>query len=221
MNKKVNIIHKMILFLVLYWFKIQASKAAKIVLAPHFNSNEVGNILYGYWQRYIQLKPEVPKMPTFGGSLMLHLSAMSTGFYQELRAKGKDEETTTQLFYAIGWKVYQKMGRLSWWLAGIGNRTGYERLLKATKLFRTFPFNSPSYQWRDVTTEKNVVGFDCLKCPVAEYFETKGLSKFCTQTWCKLDYPLAELWNARLERSGSIAGGSKTCDFRWEIKLNK
>lgn len=201
--------------LIIYWFKIQAAKAAKNVLAPHFNNNEEQDILHGYWQRYLQLKSEVPKMPTMGGSLMLHLSAMSTGFYQELTTRGKDEETTTQLFYDIAWKIYQKMGRFSWGLAGFGNRNGYDRLLKATKLFRAFPFNSPSYQWKDVKAEKDVVGFDCLKCPVAEYFETKGLSKFCVATWCALDYPLAEMWNAKLERTGSIAGGEEKCDFRW------
>lgn len=207
--------------LILYGFKIQAAKAAKNVLASHFNNNEVQDILQGYWQRYLLLKPEVPKMPTMGGSLMLHLSAMSTGFYHELTARGKDEETTTQLFYDVAWKVYQKMGKFSWWLAGRGNKTSYNKLLKATKLFRAFPFNSPSYQWKDVNTDKNVVGFDCLKCPVAEYFETKGLSKFCAATWCALDYPLAEMWNAKLERTGSIAGGAKVCDFRWYVKPTK
>jgi hypothetical protein len=204
--------------LIIYWFKIQAAKAAKKVLAPHFNSKEVRDILYGYWQRYVKLKPEVPSMPTTGGSLMVHLSAMSTAFYQELTARGKSEETTTQLFYDIAWKVYQKMGRFSWWMAGWNSRNSYNRLLKATKLFRAFPFNSPSYQWNDVQTENNVVGFDCLKCPVAEYFQTKGLSKFCAKTWCALDYPLAEMWDAKLERNGSIAGGAKVCDFRWNVK---
>jgi ubiquinone biosynthesis protein len=204
--------------LILYWFKIQAAKAAKNALAPHFNSNEVHDILQGYWKRYLLLKLEVQAMPTFGGSLMIHLSAMSTGFYQELTARGKSEEITTQLFYDIAWEVYQKMGRFSWWLAGWGNQGGYARLLKATRLFRAFPFNSPSYQWKDVQAGNNVVGFDCLKCPVAEYFQTKGLSEFCTKTWCALDYPLAEMWDSKLERSGSIAGGTKVCDFRWKVK---
>lgn len=206
--------------LILYWFKIQAAKVSKDILVSHFKSNEVEEILHGYWQRYLRLKHDVPAMPTLGGSLMLHLSAMSTGFYQELTAKGKNEEWTIQIFYDIAWRIYRKMGRFSWWLAGIGNRNPYSRLLKATKLFRAFPFNSPSYQWKDVRTEKKVVGFDCLKCPVAEYFQTKGLSEFCTKTWCALDYPLAEMWDSELERTGSIAGGAKVCDFRWTANPN-
>lgn len=205
----------------LYWFKIQANKAAKRVLAPHFKRDEVLDILRSYWHRYSMLKPEISAMPTLGSALMVHLSAMSTGFYQELRARGESEESTTQLFYDIAWKVYQKMSRFSWWLAGWGSRYGYSRLLKATRLFRAFPFNSPSYQWKDVKEAKNVVGFDCLKCPVAEYFQTKGLSKFCAKTWCALDFPLAEMWDAKLERTNSIAGGADKCDFRWIVNTSE
>ena len=207
--------------LMLYWFKKQAAKEAKHVLAPYFKSVEVHDILKAYSRRYLALKPELPAMPTMGASLMIHLSAMSTGFYQELRARGKREETATQLFYDIAWKIYQKMGRFSWWLAGWSNRSAHGRLLKATKLFRSFPFNGPAYLWKDSTTAKNVVGFDCLKCPVAEYFHKQGLSQFCVNTWCALDIPLASMWGARLERTGSIAGGANKCDFRWIVKPTK
>ena len=36
-----------------------------------------------------------------------------------------------------------------------------------------------------------------------------------------MDYPLAELWHAKLERTGSIAGGADKCDFRWTGKIEK
>lgn len=203
--------------LILYWFKMQAAKTAKVTLQSHFEYNEIQHILDGYWQRYLELKTEIPETATLGGSVVVHLSAMSTAFYHELTARGQNEETTTQLFYDIAWKVYQKMGKFSWWLAGIGNKNGYERLLKATKLFRAFPFNSPSYQWKDVHGNSNVVEFDCVRCPVAEYFQSKNLSDFCVKTWCALDYPLAEMWHARLVRTGCIASGAKKCDFKWVV----
>nr|WKN38631.1 L-2-amino-thiazoline-4-carboxylic acid hydrolase [Tunicatimonas sp. TK19036] len=201
--------------IIVNWFRIQTDNAAKIILAPHFNSNEVHDILRGYWRRYLKLKPEVPAMPTLGGAIMVHLAVMSTGFFQELIAKGKSEEIVTEIFYDIAWKVYRIMGRFSWCLAGWSSQNSYSRLEKATKLFRAFPFNSPSYQWNDVQAGDHVVRFDCLKCPVASYFQTKGLSTFCVNTWCALDYPLAEMWDAKLQRSGSIAGGATKCDFRW------
>ena len=205
--------------LFLYGFKIQAARAAKKVLSQHYKSEEVKKILHGYWQKYLQLRLKVLDQPTLGGTLMVHLAAMSTAFYQELTLRGQKKEAATQLFYDIAWKVYVKMGKFSWWLAGRGNR--YQHLLKATKLFRRFPFNSPSYVWQDVETTSNVVSFNCLKCPVAEYFQSKGLSEFCVATWCALDYPLAEMWDAKLKRTGSIAGGAEICDFRWILKEDK
>lgn len=205
--------------LFLYGFKIQAEIAAKKVLSQHYKTEEVKEILYDYWQRYLKLKPEISTQPTLGGTLMVHLAAMSTAFYMELTSKGQTKEAATKLFYNIAWKVYVKMGKLSWWLSGRGSR--YQHLLKATKLFRRFPFNSPSYGWQDVETTSNVVCFNCVKCPVAEYFQSKGLSEFCVASWCALDYPLADMWNAKLERTGSIAGGAEICDFRWILKEDK
>jgi hypothetical protein len=204
--------------LILYGFKIQAATAAKKVLIDHYKSEEVKEILHKYWQRYLQVKPEVVTQPTLGGTLMVHLAAMSTSFYYELISRGQKKEAATQLFYDIAWKVYVKMGKFSWWLAGRGNR--YQHLLNATKLFRKFPFNT-SYAWQDVETTGSAVSFNCLKYPVAEYFQSKGLSEFCMATWCALDYPLSEMWGARLERTGSIAGGAAICDFRWILKEDK
>ncbi len=203
--------------ILLYWFRVQAAKSVRRILIPLYDPDTIKQILSGYWHMYQTLKPDIPAMPTLGGYVTVHLAAMSTAFYQELTARGQSEKAATQLFYEIAWKVYIKMGKLSWWLAGRGHRTVYSRLLKTTQLFRAFPFNSPSYEWKDVKTASNIVGFDCLRCPVAEYFKSNGLSEFCTKTWCTLDYPLAELWHAKLERTGSIAGGADKCDFRWVV----
>jgi ubiquinone biosynthesis protein len=205
--------------LILIWFKRQAAKAARTVLSQDFKRAGIEDILDCYWKKYLQLGPDVPRLPTLGGNLTVHLAAMSTAFYQELTLRGISPEKTTDQYYEIAWKIYQKMGKFSWWLASWGNHSGHDRLLKATRQFRAFPFNSPSYLWKDVAVENNVVGFNCIKCPVAEYFQTKGLSDFCVKTWCALDYPLAEMWNAKLERTGSIAGGAQVCDFRWKVKL--
>jgi len=210
---------KIIKKLILYGFRIQAAKAAGPFLVNHYNKKEIQEIFDCYWEKYLQLKIEIAPQPTLGGTLMVHLAAMSTAFYQELTLRGQTEETATQMFHDIAWKVYVKMGKLSWWLAGRGNR--YQHLLKATKLFRKFPFNNPSYVWQDVKTTNNVVRFNCLKCPVAEYFKSKGLSEFCVATWCALDYPLAKMWDAKLERTGSIAGGAAKCDFQWILNVDK
>ncbi len=64
----------------LYWFKVQASKFMRKELIPLYDTDTIKQILSGYWQRYQRLKPEVPAKPTLGGSVMVHLAAMSGAF---------------------------------------------------------------------------------------------------------------------------------------------
>ncbi len=107
------------------------------------------------------------------------------------------------------------MGDLPWFAGGAFTRDGYQRLKLATDAFRTFPFGSPAYLWQDVEAGEGVVGFDCLRCPVAEYMASHNRSELCVQTFCNLDFPLAQQWGATLERTGTIASGAPRCDFRW------
>ena len=79
------------------------------------------------------------------------------------------------------------------------------RLERATRLFRRFPFRAPSYDIVDVPRGDDVVAFDVRRCPVAEYFQSQGLSQVCVDAWCNLDVPLARKWGARLERTGTLA----------------
>lgn len=211
----------MLLKLIIYWFKFQANKAAFRVLKDDFSKKEIREILNRYSKGYLVLKNDLEYQPTLGGRVMVHLAAMSTAFYNEFSSRGKNHAETTNSFYEIAWIVYQKLGKFSWRMAGFGSKRGAERLKKATVLFRAFPFNAPSYKWQDVKDIEGVVAFDCLKRPVAEYFKSKGLSKFCSETWCALDFQLAEQWNSELIRTNSIAGGAQKCDFRWIPKSNK
>jgi ubiquinone biosynthesis protein len=59
------------------------------------------------------------------------------------------------------------------------------------------------------------VAFDVRRCPVAEHFRAEGLSQLCVESWCNLDYAVAEKWGARLERTTTLAEGAERCDFRW------
>jgi len=206
----------MVQLIFIYWFKRQASKSAKIILSPHFSRKEIEDILSKYWDRYLSLKKDVLYQPTLGGRTMVHLAAMSTAFYNELEYRGFDEKTITDWFYQIAWKVYVKMGKMSWSIAGLFGKR--KKLKKSISLFRKFPFNNPSYKWIDHINNEKEISFDCVKCPVAEYFGRHELSNFCSNTWCAFDFPLAELWGAKLERKGSIAGGATKCDFKWIAK---
>jgi L-2-amino-thiazoline-4-carboxylic acid hydrolase len=169
------------------------------------------------WDKYDELAPSIPKQKNFGAALIVRGAALTIAFYNALIARGFEPPTAQTLVAAATWKIYRVMGRIPWLAARVATRDPHRRLLLATGMFRRFPFGSPSYLWKDVDGDPGVVGFDCLRCPVAEYFKSRDEAALCVATFCQLDFPLATRWGAELVRSGSIAGGSERCDFRWRV----
>lgn len=174
-------------------------------------------ILDETWDGYEDLVPTIPKQKNFGAALIVRGAALTIAFYQVLIAHGFERTTAQSLVSAATWKIYRVMGRIPWLAARVMTGDPHRRLLLATRMFRRFPFGSPSYLWKDVDGDPGVVGFDCLRCPVAEYFNSQNQAGLCVAMFCELDFPLATQWGAGFARSGSIAGGSARCDFRWRV----
>jgi ubiquinone biosynthesis protein len=195
--------------------------SARKVLLHVYPHHEVDDILDATWARYADLAPALPSQETVGARFMVHLSAVTIALYQALLAAGQSKEGATSLIYEMAWSVYTKMGEVPWTIAGFLSQDAYEKVRFATTAFRQFPFSAPSYKWQDVDAAPEVVAFNCLTCPVAEYFRSHHLSELCVDTWCKLDYPLARQWGAELQRTGTIAGGASVCDFRWQVAVQK
>lgn len=195
--------------------------SARKVLIHIYSDHEVDDLLESTWARYADLAPSVPSQETLGARFMVHLSALTIAMYEALLSAGQTAEGATTLIYDMSWLVYTKMGEVPWTMAGAMSNDSVKKLRFATTTFRTFPFASPSYLWKDVAAAPDVVAFDCLKCPVAEHFRTHNLSDLCVNTWCKLDYPLAQQWGSELKRTGTIASGAPVCDFRWHAVTNK
>ncbi|MBA3868243.1 MAG: L-2-amino-thiazoline-4-carboxylic acid hydrolase [Anaerolineae bacterium] len=185
------------------------------ILADQYTDTQVDEILDRTWLRYLDLEPSIPPQKTYGARFTVHAAAAIIAIHEVLTALGQTKENATDLIYQIAWEVYTVMGDLPWFVGGAFTQDGFQRLKLATDAFRTLPFGSPAYLWQDVDAGEGVVGFDCLRCPVAEYFESHNQSELCVQTFCKLDFPLAEQWGATLERTGTIASGAPRCDFRW------
>ncbi|MBI1220811.1 MAG: hypothetical protein GC186_19980 [Rhodobacteraceae bacterium] len=193
------------------------------LLEPHLRSalattpllEKTDAILPDIWERYYQLEPSIDIQPTFGAVLTTHAAALILALHESLLRHGMAAEMSYALIYRIVWKVYTEMGEPPLLAAAAFTRDPRKRLRLATDLFRHFPFGSPSYAWRDIPTTDGSVAFDCLRCPMADFFARHGASELCVQTACKLDFPLAEKWGGRLERLGTLASGAPRCDFRW------
>lgn len=167
------------------------------------------------WARYYELEPTVAIQPTLGAVFSTHAAALILAMHETLLRHGVAAAESHRLIYDIGWSVYRQMAEPPLLIASAFTRDPRKRLKLATDLFRSFPFGSPSYAWRDVSSPDGAIAFDCVKCPVAEFFASHNASELCVQTFCRLDFPLAQTWGGQLERNGTIASGAEHCDFRW------
>ncbi len=202
--------------LIIQLLKPFINASAKKVLMRQFNKNAVRTMLKNAWADYASLKNGVHMEPNFGAKIMVGLAVVSEAFYQQLSQK-TGAQKAYRIFNEIAWDIYSKMGGFTYRLTGMFSKNKYDHLLKATQLFRAFPFSSPSYQWKDLPGEPGVVAFNCERCPVANYFKSRGDAALGFNTWCKLDYKLAKLWGGDLTLTNTIAGGAEVCDFRWKV----
>jgi ubiquinone biosynthesis protein len=189
---------------------------AKTVLKTTPLGVPVSELLSEVWERYYELEPSVSIQPSLGAVFTTHLAAATLAMHETLLRHGISAAESHRLIYDIGWRIYVQMGEPPLLMASAFTRDPHKRLKLATDLFRAFPFGAPSYEWRDVLSGDGTIAFDCIKCPVAEFFGKHDASELCVQTFCQLDFPLAEKWGGLLLRTGTIASGAARCDFRWK-----
>ncbi len=175
----------------------------------------VDKLMTQTWERYYALEPSVAIQPALGAVFSTHAAALVLAMHQTLLGHGVAAAQSHRLIFDVGWSVYRRMAAPPLLVASAFTRDPQKRLKLATDLFRSFPFGPPSYEWRDIVSSDGAIAFDCVKCPVAEFFASHDASDLCVETFCRLDFPLAEAWGGQLKRSGTIASGAQRCDFRW------
>lgn len=184
-------------------------------LSERFDQSSIRAIVDDAFVDYESERPDLPHEASLGGRLMVHLAALTVGLYRALLARGVTEAEARSLTAEVTWNAYAVMAEVPSILSRVGSSSAGDRVKRATDLFRRFPFSAPSYDMVDVDGGEHVVAFDVRRCPVAEHFRELGLGELCVESWCNLDFPLAEKWGARLQRTQTLAGGASHCDFRW------
>lgn len=187
-----------------------------------FTRADVDRIVGQTWQNFEQLAPSVPREPTVGNRMMVLLACVSASCFRALMAAGVERNYAIELFADVAWQVYEKSGILPDLIARLVTPDSVEQMRMRVNMFLRFPFNPPGYIFERVPSDPSIglgtgggIAFDMLRCPAAEYFRAQGMADLCVGSWCNLDYPLAEMWNGRLERTGTLAGGADRCDFRF------
>ncbi|MDQ2808780.1 MAG: AarF/UbiB family protein [Chloroflexota bacterium] len=197
--------------------KALINPSARQVLKNYHSAAEISVLLDRVWTEYNRLEPEIPLLDQLGPSMNLHLAGLTLAMDRVLLQAGHSAPAAHQIINDIAWRIYSKMGEGPLILASAFTNDPAKKMRLATQIFRSFPFSAPGYIWQDLPSDAQTVAFDCQKCPVAEFFQSKGEAELCVNTWCNLDFVLASKWGGTLKRTTTIAGGSKVCDFRWHI----
>jgi hypothetical protein len=167
--------------------------------------------------RSVKQPASVYREDSVGGRLMVECAALTVSLYRALLAEGLTEAQARSQTAAVTSTIYDRMADVPWLLSRLSAGPPRARLERATRSFRTFPFSAPAYVMEDVPDDARTVAFDVKRCPVAEYFQREGLAELCAESFCNLDFAVAEKWGAQLERTGTLAGGAERCDFRWRV----
>lgn len=186
-----------------------------LVADERFDRRSIQEVLDSALADYERQLPQLPRETSKGGALMVRVAALTIGFYRALLARDVSASEARTLTASVTAQIYQKIAAVPTALSKMGASDKRDRLVRATSLFRKFPFSLPSYIMLNVQDDSGAVAFDVQRCPVAQYFRAQDLSELCVESWCDLDFALARRWDARLERTQTISAGADHCDFRW------
>ena len=187
----------------------------RAVLGETSLASSIDAVLGNALKRYDGLESSLDVEANLGAVFTTHAAAFTLALHESMVAQGLPVADSHRLLFDIGWRIYLQMAEPPLLVAGAFTKDPRKRLKIATNLFRTFPFGAPSYRWRDVAVDDDSVAFDYTRCPVAEFFAAHDAAELCVQTFCRLDFPLAERWGGELVRTGTLASGAERCDFRW------
>jgi L-2-amino-thiazoline-4-carboxylic acid hydrolase len=178
-----------------------------------FTVNEVDEILKKAWQATNHLATTLEEA-TIGSRMNVRFACFSYFALTVLLAREIERQYAIELIVDVAWRVYRKWAILPKLLARLLARDPAQRMKICVNAFLRFPFNAPGYSFERVPFVSGIA-FNIVRCPAASCLQARGAADLCIASWCNLDFPLAEIWGGRLERAGTLAGGSSVCDFRF------
>lgn len=83
-------------------------------------------------------------------------------------------------------------------------------------MFLRYPFSRPGYDWQ-AQPEPDGFTLDIYRCPVYDYLQSQGEDEFMLNSWCTLDFALAQVVTegGHYERPHTLAAGDAVCDMKW------
>lgn len=182
-----------------------------------FTRRDVTRLVRDTFDRFDRHVPDLPLEPTAGSQQNVMLAALTLSLLETLEEAGVERAYAIELVGDTCWRFYRHWGRATKTITSLITRDPIRRLRLSVNAFLTYPFGRPGYRFDDVP-EADGRSLNMLRCPVADYLGQRDAADLCAGSWCNLDYALAEMWGARLQRSGTLVGGATHCDFRFHAR---
>ena len=200
--------------LMLWGIKMQGRKPVRKVLAGALPGKEIRNLYATAWKHFKVRKIHLEKEPTLGATLTVKLSLLTHILYEQMLEHGLDNQTSLVFSRKITWTLYRSYAMMAWKISRWFRRDRVSRLRWMMHIFwKCFPYNAPGYDMRVRSSPPDHFVFHVHRCPASEYFRSHLLPDLCIETWCNLDYGLAEEWDLNLERTDTLSAGAPYCDF--------
>ncbi len=181
-------------------------------------SEQFEQILARTWDNYDELAPgaHIERIKTPGSRQNVLLGVFSLAIYRALLAEGIEESYATELVADLAWKVYEKWIVAPRFLARLKSDDPQEQMNSMLRMFLRFPFNRPGYDWK-ANSKPDSMEIDFFRCPVRDYLASEGEEEFMRNTWCTLDFALAQAMTkgGRYERPRTLSAGDDLCEMRW------
>jgi hypothetical protein len=161
-------------------------------------------------------KAKIARFETLGSRMNVTLGVASLALYKALLNEGIERSYAIELYTDIAWKVYEKFVIVPRMLAHLVTRDSQKRMNFMLNAFLKFPFNRPGYKWK-VKSQNEGFQVDFYRCPVRDYFHRLGEDDFLLNSWCTLDFALAQAMvpGGHYERPHTLSAGDPLCDMTW------
>lgn len=188
-------------------------RVARRWLPTEFGDDLSGRILADADAGYPALAERLPAAGLGAGHL-LRIGAYAVALRQALDEVGVDAHRANALISDIVFQTVMPARTALKRLGRLRHRDPMEAANWSSRLARRLYYRSPDWEMHDVPVAGGF-GMDVTRCVVAEYFDSLGMSDLCQAAICEQDVRSATHHGLRFERSGTLAGGSDRCDFRY------
>ena len=200
-----------------------------LILFPNYNFNRVSSKILNTQYTKDKVAILLKDMDCFSNDLVNTSSKVSLGVRLLLAYMKKDlalykamikndiESTVAEnLIEEITWAIFRDIINVNYKLTRLISANPKCRLKMINDLLWLIVFTYPFS--RTKKDREADVGFDVVRCPLADFFSENKCSELCAFAVCHLDYQLAELWHSELNRTQTIASNGDYCDFRFNVK---